>query len=201
MWPFGKSRTQRENEAALVAKEVTKAALDMYVPDGLLRRGVLEDFYILGYVARRMNLAAVAACRSNKLPESLAAAITEWLLSEFFDDITRAVIKQRLDNTRRDSLEGKELGRGVDAATRLFNYWMGHKDIKSDPRYQEAVERLRFSSQNALDIPDITGIVHSLEHLTFCKYFSERIGAPSLSAVHDATRPRFPPTESSGYVS
>ena len=201
MWPFGKSRTQRENEAAFVAKEVTKAALDMYVPDGLLRRGVLEDFYILGYVVRRMNLAAVAACRSNKVPESCAAAIAEWLLAEFFDDITRVTITQRLDNTRRESLEGEDIGRGMDAATRLFNYWVGHKDIKTDPHYQEAVEVSRFSSKNTLDMPDITSIVHTLEYLTFYKYFSERIGHPSLSAVLDATRPRFPPTENSGYVS
>ena len=193
MWPFGKSRAQGENEAALVAKEVTKAAFDMYIPDGLLRRGVLGDFYILGYVVRRMNLAAVTACRSNNVPENCTAKITDWLIAEFFDDSARVTITQRLANTQRGTPEGNEIGRGTDAATRLFNYWMGYKDIKTDPQYQSAVEVSRSLSHNPMQVPDITSIVGAFESLTFGKYFTDRIGSPSLSAIKDSMRPPVSP--------
>jgi hypothetical protein len=193
MWPFGKSKAQREDEAAFMAKEWSKVAFDAYVPDGLLQKGVLSDYYVMGYVVRRINLTAVMACRANNVPESSAAMMTDWLINDFLGPDARAAVNQRLKATATESPEGKEIGRGSDAATRLINYWMGFKDIKTDPNYHKAVEVSRSLSQDPMQMPEITNIVYALESLTFGRYFRDKIGHPSLTAITDAMRPRFSP--------
>jgi hypothetical protein len=157
------------------------------VPDGLLARGVTEDYYILGYVIGRIRTAAVAACASNNLSDSTANGMTEFIIAKFFDAGTRATTSQRINTTPTESVQGREIARGIADATRLFHYWNGFKDIKTDPNYQKAFERAHVFSPN----PDIHELVHALEQVTFGTYFGDKIGHPSLTAIKNAMRPRF----------
>ena len=190
MWPFGKSNNSRIQDAATIAFQFSKGAFDMYVPDGLLKKGAVTNYYVMGYVWRRLILSAALGCRTVGVSDKYADAITEKLLHEFFDDSTIELVAKRMRDTPIESAEGKDIGRGFDDATRICNYWIEHMDVKTDANYAAAVSLARQLSDNSGSMPTHAEILGCLESMTFGRYFGDKVGMPSMAALQGAIRRR-----------
>lgn len=144
----------------------------------------------MGYVWRRLILSAALGCRSQGISDTYAGGMTEKLAHEFFDDSTIEIVAKRMRDTPTESAEGRDIGRGVDDATRICNYWIEHRDVKADANYAAAVSLSRQLSDNPARMPTLAEILGSLESMTFGRYFGNKVGMPSMAALQGAIRPR-----------